>query len=133
MQSVPGQDEQPQMFEALESVVADARLNRRRVLPAPYGVNPLAPGSTAALRRAGRRRGSPPRPALARGDRVALYATGSAGAVEVLTLDDVRFDEDRVELAWHGPVQGTWDLATRAPRSSAAPSGCSATARPRRR
>jgi hypothetical protein len=34
VQSVPGQDEQPQIFEALETVTADSRLNRRRVMPA---------------------------------------------------------------------------------------------------
>ena len=53
VQSVPGQDEQPQTFEALETVVADWRLNRRRMMPPPYGVNPLAPGSTAGARRSG--------------------------------------------------------------------------------
>ena len=35
VQSVPGQDEQPQTFETLEEIQADARLNRLRVLPAP--------------------------------------------------------------------------------------------------
>src|SRR5580765_5794443 len=49
VQSVPGQDEQPQVFETLESVVADWRLNRRRVMPGPYGINPLARGSTSGL------------------------------------------------------------------------------------
>jgi hypothetical protein len=111
VQSVPGQDEQPQIFEALETVVADSRLSRRRIMPAPYGLNPLAPGSTSALVAPGEA-GLTAARGLARDDRVAVYATGSAGAVEVFTLDDVRVDEDRVELAWHGPVQGSWSEAS---------------------
>ncbi|HEU0304356.1 MAG TPA: hypothetical protein VFR32_07235, partial [Gaiellaceae bacterium] len=115
VQSVPGQDEQPQIFEALETVVADWRLNRRRVMPAPYGVNPLARGSTSALVAPGAA-GLAATGALARDDRIAIFETGSAGRVELLTLDDVRFDEDRVELRWHGPVQGTWDPGSRTAR-----------------
>ena len=111
VQSVPGQDETPQVFEALETVVADWRLNRRRVMPAPYGINPLAPGSTSGLIAPGAT-GLAAAAALARGDRVGIYATGSGGSVEVVTLDEVRFDEDRVELSWHGPVQGSWDLSS---------------------
>ena len=109
VQSVPGQDEQPQTFEALETVVADWRLNRRRVMPAPYGVNPLAPGSTAALVAPGQAGLAAARRAGDATTASPSSVTGSAGRVEVLTLDDVRFDEDRIELAWHGPVQGTWD------------------------
>jgi hypothetical protein len=108
VQSMPGQDELPQTFEALEAVVADWRLNRRRVMPAPYGVNPLARGSTSALVAPGAA-GLAAAGGLAGDDRIAIFVTGSSGRVEVLTLDDVRFDEDRVELSWHGPVQGTWD------------------------
>lgn len=112
VQSVPGQDEQPQTFEALETVVADWRLNRRRVMPAPYGVNPLAPGSTAGLVAPGQA-GLAAARELAADDRIAVFVTGSAGRVEVLTLDGVAYDEDRVELSWHGPVQGTWDADSR--------------------
>jgi hypothetical protein len=49
VQSVPADDEKPQVYETLESVLADARLNRVRILPAPEGFNPLARGSTSAL------------------------------------------------------------------------------------
>ncbi len=111
VQSLPGQDEQPQIFEALETVVADSRLNRRRIMPAPYGVDPLAVGSTSALVAPGEA-GLAAAGGLAHGDRFAVYSTGSAGAVEVFTLDDVRFDEDRVDLVWHGPVQGSWSAAS---------------------
>ena len=111
VQSVPGQDEQPQIFEALETVSADSRLNRRRIMPSPYGINPLAVGSTAALVAPGEI-GLSAAAGLAGGDRIAVYATGGGGSVEVFTLDDVRIEEDRVTLAWHGPVQGSWNEAS---------------------
>jgi hypothetical protein len=111
VQSVPGQDEQPQTFETLEQIVADARLNRARVLPAPVGVNPLAPGATEALLY--------PDEAtlataveLAKGDRILVFSTGSAGSVEALTVDDVRYEEERITLAWEAPIRGTWDLSS---------------------
>jgi hypothetical protein len=111
VQSVPGQDEQPQVFEALEGVVADWRLNRRRVMPGPYGINPLAPGSTSGLVAPGLA-GLAAARGLAHGDRIAVFATGSAGSVEVVTLDDVRYEEDRVELSWHGPIQRNWNQSS---------------------
>ncbi len=111
VQSVPGQDDQPQVFEALETLLADSRLNRRRVLPAPYGVNPLARGATSGLVAPGDA-GLAAARGLGRGDRIAVFATGGSGAVEAVTLDDVRFDEDRIELRWHGPIQGAWDLSS---------------------
>jgi hypothetical protein len=49
VQSVPADGEKPQIFETLESILADARLNRIGVLPAPSAVNPLAKGSTSGL------------------------------------------------------------------------------------
>ncbi len=107
VQSVPGQDEQPQIFETLEEIVADARLNRVRCLPAPHGVNPLARGATDALIAPGEA-GLAAAAGLAAGDRFVLYATGSAGTVEELTVREVRVEEDRVRLAWEGPIQGSW-------------------------
>src|SRR5262249_2139848 len=49
VQSVPAADEKPQIYETLQAIRADARLNRLRILPAPEGANPLARGSTAAI------------------------------------------------------------------------------------
>lgn len=40
--STPGQDERPQIFEAIETITADSRLNRVAILPEPIGINPLA-------------------------------------------------------------------------------------------
>ena len=47
--STPGQDERPQIFETVEAVSADWRLNRLPVLPRPFAVNPLAQGRQSAF------------------------------------------------------------------------------------
>ncbi len=47
--STPGQDERPQIFETVETVNADWRLNRLAVLPRPVAVNPLAQGRRSAF------------------------------------------------------------------------------------
>lgn len=47
--STPGQDERPQIFETVETVNADWRLNRLPVLPPPQVVNPLAKDRPAAF------------------------------------------------------------------------------------
>lgn len=49
VQSVPGQGEKPQKFEAVEKVKADARLNRARVFPQPEKHDPFAKGSTGGI------------------------------------------------------------------------------------
>ena len=49
VQSVPADDEKPQIYETLESILADTNLNSLRILPAPEGFNPLAKGSTSGL------------------------------------------------------------------------------------
>lgn len=107
VQSVPGQDETPQTFETIESIRADARLNRLRVLPAPYAANPLAPGSTTALVHPGLA-GLAASSALAPGDRLLVYVVGAAGNIEELTLAEPRIDEDRITLVWTSPISGSW-------------------------
>jgi hypothetical protein len=47
--STPGQDERPQIFETVEAVNADWRLNRLAVLPRPAAVNSLAQGRRSAF------------------------------------------------------------------------------------
>lgn len=104
VQSVPGQDEQPQTFETLTEFRAVAALNRLRVLPPPYGLTALRAGSADAL--------LDPAPAavavaaqLAPGDRVLVWEEGSGGRVETLHLDEVRVDEDRATLTWDAPLR----------------------------
>jgi hypothetical protein len=106
VQSVPGQDEQPQVFETLEEIQADARLNRVRLMPAPYGVNPLGKGAIEALIAPGEA-GLDAARGLQANDRVAAYSTGASGSVELLAVREVRVEEDRVAVVWRTPVRGT--------------------------
>lgn len=104
VQSVPGEGETPQIYETLESIVADSRLNRLRVVPAPIGFNPLARGSVSATAAPGETALAAAM-AVAPGDRVALFTSG--GAFEELVVRERRTAEDGVTLTWTGPVQGT--------------------------
>jgi uncharacterized phage protein gp47/JayE len=111
VQSVPGQNEQPQTFETLEEIQADARFNRLRVLPAPQAVNPFAQASTGALA-APSAAGVTAAGTLTPNDRLALYSVGSPGQVEMITIDHVTVDEDRVEIGWKVGIQGSWPAST---------------------
>jgi hypothetical protein len=116
VQSVPGQDEQPQIFETLEPIEADARLNRVRVLPAPTAVNPLARGAVEALIAPGED-GLAAARVLAPDDRVLVWSTGAAGDVEELTVRELRVEEERVTVAWARPVQRSWGTGTPASKA----------------
>src|SRR5262249_49806024 len=108
VQSVPGPGEQPQKYETLESLQADARWNRLRLLPAPAAANPLQKGSTAAWLAPGEA-GLAIAASLSPGDRFLLF---SAAEVEELAVRDLRVEDDRIELSWTSPVQGLgWDAA----------------------
>ncbi len=112
VQSVPADKEKPRIYETLEPVRVDARLNRLRLLPAPEGFNPLARGSTSAILAPGA--GAIPVPALSRGDRFVLVSLAS-GQVEELVVRGVTTEEERAVLAWSGPIQGSsWDVTSRA-------------------
>jgi hypothetical protein len=111
VQSVPGQDEQPQIFETLEEIAADARLSRLRALPAPFGVNPLAPGATQALIAPGDAALAAAR-GLAPGSAVVLYRTGAAGVVEELKVAAADAVEDRVTISWQAAIEGSWSYLT---------------------
>ena len=107
VQSVPGQDEQPQIFETLEEITG-----RRHgstgcgCCPAPYGVNPLAPGATPGARSLPARRRWRRRAASRPASAVVLYRTGAAGRSEELTVAAVDAVEDRVTLCWQGRGPG---------------------------
>ena len=107
VQSVPGQGELPQTFEAIAEIDADARLNRLRLLSVPYGVNPFARGAQAALVAPGQA-ALTAAAALNPNDRFLLYSTGSAGVIEELTVRALEIVEERATLRWAGAVQGTW-------------------------
>ncbi len=104
VQSIPGPDEQPQVFETLESLHADARLNRLRVLPDPEPANPFQRGRSDALLAPGEP-GLRAARALAPGDRILIH--GVAGAEQV-TVKEVRAEDDGVRLVWEPPIQRSW-------------------------
>ncbi|MGR7026157.1 putative baseplate assembly protein [Geodermatophilus sp. URMC 62] len=102
VQSVPAEAEQPQKYETLQLLVADARLNRLRVFPAPVPVAPTgrsatrgvaAPDDAAVRTVAG----------LSPGNQVLLYAPA---AIETLTVARVDVTDDLVTVEWSTPVSG---------------------------
>lgn len=111
-QSVPEGEEQPQIYETLEAIVADARLNRLRVLPVPEAHNPLARGSTAGILAPG-----DDGLAIARlvGPNTRLVLFDPTGSVELLAVRELRVEEELATLSWSGPVQGTgWRIDSQA-------------------
>ncbi|MCM3906041.1 MAG: hypothetical protein ND866_30525 [Pyrinomonadaceae bacterium] len=109
VQSVPAQDEQPQIYETLESISADARLNSSRILPPPEGFNPLAKGSTTGILAPGPE-ALEAAAAISTGDRLVLFNPG----LEELIVREVRVDENRISLIWSGPIQrSNWNSLSR--------------------
>jgi hypothetical protein len=105
VQSVPGQDEQPQVFETLEALRADARLNRLRALPDPGLVRPFRRGATEALLASGEL-GMRAARELLPGDRILLH--GPDGS-EQLTVREVRAEGEQARLVWEPPLQLPWE------------------------
>jgi Baseplate J-like protein len=113
VQSIPADDEKPQIYETLESFLADARLNSRRILPAPEGFNPLARGSTSGILAPGPE-GLAAAAAISPGNRFLLFEP-TTGQLEELTVRELRVDEDRISLNWSGPIQGSnWSFGSHA-------------------
>ena len=113
VQSLPGPGEQPQLFETLEPLEADARLNLLRILPEPSASPPLAKGRTEAT--LGRTQGAALSAELAAGHRVVVFNDQQPAAVEEKTIAAVRTAGDRAVVAWTQPVErATWDSAAKA-------------------
>lgn len=111
VQSVPADDENPQIYETLESILADARLNSRRILPAPEGFNPLAKGSTSGILAPGHE-GLAAAPAISPGSRFLLFKSDE---LEELVVRELRADGERISLHWSGPINGSsWEFDSQA-------------------
>ena len=98
--SVPGQDEQPQFFETIEEIVADARLNAVPALPPPTWFNGFAEGGSAAPLLT--------RPAsLAIGDRLLFY---NAAHLEEKTVAAINVLDTPLgkKVRWEPAVQYPW-------------------------
>src|SRR5213593_340109 len=112
VQSVPADDERPQIYETLESIVADARLNSNRIFAAPEAFNPLAKGSTSGILAPGPE-GLAAAAALSPGVGFVLFQP--SGQLEELTVRALRVEDGHVALVWSGPIQGSnWTFDSRA-------------------
>jgi hypothetical protein len=104
VQSVPGEGEKPQKFETLIPVMADARLNKLRIVPAPTAASPKPTGAeSASAIVAPDAEALASAAALAPGDRVMLYAPD---ATEVLTVREVQARDDVLTIRWALPIKG---------------------------
>jgi Baseplate J-like protein len=102
VKSVPGEGDKPQTYETLSALEADARLNKLRLFPRPSPVSPSAAGQGWALA-APDAEAVKALAALAPGDRVMLFAPG---AVEVLTVRELKAQDDLLTVAWVAPIAG---------------------------
>lgn len=116
VQSVPGQDEQPQTFETLGVLHAVAALNRLRVLPPPHGAAALTAGASEVV--------LDPSPAglaaaasIAPRDHVLVWEQGASGRVEELAVKAVRIDDDRATIVWSAPLRASFPEGSSAAKS----------------
>lgn len=103
-QSLPGPDEVPQVYETLERVAADARLNSLRIFPALVTATLEAGQATLTLNRS---RGPEIAAGLAAGAHVVLFKNADTTPVEEKSVAEVRTEDDRVVLEWTEPVKAT--------------------------
>jgi uncharacterized phage protein gp47/JayE len=107
VQSTPGQDEVPQIFETVEAITADARLDRIAVGPKPDGTKKaLSSGGSFALLGSGE-----PVQDFPPGTKVVLFDPQSFLAPEEKAVAEVRAEGDRVRLTWNAPIQTAWETA----------------------
>jgi hypothetical protein len=102
VQSLPGPGEQAQVFETLQPLRADARLNRLRIHGQPVSAPPLAAGRTEVALAAAT--GAPLAPLLAPRTRVIVFANGAATAPEEKEVHATRIEGARVVVEWTEPI-----------------------------
>ncbi len=112
VQSMPAQNQQPQTYETLQAITADARFNRLRIFPQPTPVNPLQQGSSAAI--LDRLDGPAFLAALAANDPVVLFNDGGGDAPEEKKIAALTVSDDMVTLSWTKPIQAAnWNAGTK--------------------
>jgi Baseplate J-like protein len=113
VQSLPAPGEQAQVFETLEPVRADARLNRVRIHGAPLTGAPLAAGRTEVVLDAAT--GAAVAPFVAPRTRAVVFANGAATAPEEKEVHATRVEGARVVVEWTEPVASSaWGSSARA-------------------
>ncbi|NBF39161.1 MAG: putative baseplate assembly protein [Spirochaetes bacterium] len=103
VQSVPGQDEQPQKFETIETIAASDGLNAAPAVPAPTRQNLFAAGATRAALAA--HSSAAIREAVSEGDRLLIFdeSTGHLEEKEVAVFHEQA--DGRTEIEWTPAVQ----------------------------
>jgi uncharacterized phage protein gp47/JayE len=113
VQSMPAQNQQPQTYETLQPITADARFNRLRIYPQPTSVNPLQQGSSEAI--LDRLDGPTFLAALSANDPVVLFNDGGSDAPEEKKIAALSVRDDMVVLSWTKPIVSTqWNASTKA-------------------
>jgi uncharacterized phage protein gp47/JayE len=113
VQSVPAQGQQPQTFETLQAITADARFNRLRIFPLPTPVNPLQHGSAQAI--LDRLDGPSFLAAVKANDPIILFNDGDTEPPEEKKVAAATVRDDMVTLSWTIPIIGNrWDANTQA-------------------
>jgi hypothetical protein len=111
LMSVPGQDETPQIFETLETIEAEARLNRVPIDGSPIANDALAQGGKGGLLWAGPER-------IAVRDRVVLFAGAMAGDAEEREVTASSETRHGRRVTWDKPVAASgMNTAVKAVRS----------------
>jgi hypothetical protein len=111
VQSVPSDGEKPEIYETLEPILADAKLNSMRILPTPEGFNPLAKGSTSGILAPGPE-GLAAATALSPGNHFVLFQP-TGGQIEELTVRELRAEDGRMSLVWSGTLQhSNWNFSS---------------------
>jgi uncharacterized phage protein gp47/JayE len=112
VQSMPAQNQQPQTYETLQAITADARFNRLRIFPQPTPVNPLQQGSSAVI--LDRLDGPAFLTALSANDPMVLFNDGGSDAPEEKKVAALTVADDMVTLSWTKPIQGAnWNADTK--------------------
>ncbi|SAL80240.1 hypothetical protein AWB71_06074 [Caballeronia peredens] len=105
LMSLPGADQQPQIFETLAPCPAAAALNRLRARPVPVPDEPLSAGRDSALVETGPPASADGGPApLAAGNRLALF---TATAIVEAGIASVTAEDDAWRVAWTAPLPVT--------------------------
>jgi uncharacterized phage protein gp47/JayE len=108
VQSVPAQNQQPQIYETLEAVTADSRFNRLRIFPQPSQTNPLGVNSGSAI--LDRIQGPSYLAALSVNDQIILFNDGGADPPEQKKIAALTVQDDMITLSWTKPILGqNWD------------------------
>jgi uncharacterized phage protein gp47/JayE len=103
VQSVPGQDEEPQKFETVEIASTTSRLNKLRIYPEPTQTDPFVQTSTEAILKPSN--AASIAGALAPGDSFVLFDDTWLPAVEEKRIDSIRVEDGRTFLSWSPEVK----------------------------